>query len=127
MNRKVLVGARIFLGLIFTVFGLNGFFQFLPPPPLTDSAQAMMGALMDTGYFMPFLKMVEILSGILLLVNVLAPLAVVILTPVIIQITLFHLFLAPSGLLIPIILIVLWAILVKGFWFYYEKLFTIKA
>jgi uncharacterized membrane protein YphA (DoxX/SURF4 family) len=38
----IVVIARVLLGLIFVVFGFNGFFHFIPmgPPPPPDSAAA---------------------------------------------------------------------------------------
>jgi len=48
MNRlenKVVLAARFLLGLIFFVFGLNGFFHFMPPSPMPDPAIHFFGAL----------------------------------------------------------------------------------
>ena len=59
--------ARIVLGLIFTVFGLNGFFNFMPAPAFPEPAGAFLGALAGTGYFFPFLKITETACGVLLL------------------------------------------------------------
>lgn len=95
MDKLTLV-ARLLLGLIFTVFGLNGFLQFLPPPELPEPAGAFMGALAETGYFMVFLKLTETTCGILLLVGRFVPLALTVLAPVVLNIVLFHLFLAPA-------------------------------
>ena len=106
MNAKITLGARIILGLIFFVFGLNGFFQFMPMPPLPEEAGKFMGALGATGYFFPFLKVCEILAGALLLLGAFVPFALVLLAPMIVQIVLFHLFLAPGGMLVPIICVV---------------------
>ena len=86
------------LGLFFFVFGLNGFFEFLPMPELSPEGGAYLGALADTGYFLTVLKIVETVSGLLLLVRLFSPLALVLLAPVIVQILLFHLFLDPAGL-----------------------------
>ena len=46
------VTARIVLGLIFFVFGLNGFLHFLPQPPMTGPAGAFVGALASSGYLL---------------------------------------------------------------------------
>ena len=46
---KVALIARIILGLIFLVFGLNGFFQFLEMPPMSEEADAYLCALAATG------------------------------------------------------------------------------
>ena len=89
--------ARIFLGLIFFVFGLNGFLHFLPNPPLPDAAGAFMGAMAKTGYMFPLIKGTEVLGGLLLLSGRLVPLGLLLLAPVIVNIVAFHFVLAPPN------------------------------
>jgi putative oxidoreductase len=105
MKTKVDLGARIVLGLIMLIFGLNGFFNFLPMPPPPEHMMKFVMALMETGYFMQFVKACEVICGILLLANVFVPLSLLILAPIAINIFLLHVFMAPEGL--PIALIVL--------------------
>ena len=57
--------ARILLGLPFFVGGLNGFLEFAPMPELTEPAAAFMGALVQTGYLLPLVKAIELLTGLL--------------------------------------------------------------
>lgn len=122
---KVTFGARILLGLIFFVFGLNGFLQFLPAPPSTDAANAFGGALFATGYFFPVLKATETISGLLLLTGFAAPLALVILAPITIQILLYHSFLTPGlqFLALPLLILVLHVTAAVAFWPLYRPLF----
>ena len=108
---KVTLVARILLGLVFFVFGLNGFLHFLTMPPMPEEAGALMGALGATGYFFPVLKIVETVSGALLLSGMFVPLALILLAPVIVQIFLFHAVLAPGGIGLPIVIVVLEAYL----------------
>ncbi len=76
MKTKVTHAARILLGLIFFVFGLNGFFHFLPQPPMSGPPADFAGALVATGYMFPLLKGTEVLAyGVLLLSGRLVPLA----------------------------------------------------
>lgn len=89
--------ARILLGLIFVVFGLNGFLQFLPMPPMPQPAGAFFGALAATGYMIPLIFGWQVVGGVLLLVGM-VPLALLVLAPVILNIVAFHLYLAPEGL-----------------------------
>jgi uncharacterized membrane protein YphA (DoxX/SURF4 family) len=96
--------ARIILGLIFVVFGLNGFFNFLPMPPMPEAAGAFLGGLGGSGYFFPMLKGTEILCGLALLSGGFVPLALIVLAPIILNIFMFHAFLAPSGLALPIVI-----------------------
>ena len=89
-------GARILLGLIFAVFGLNGFLNFLPQPELNPAAGAFMGALAGAGYMFPLIKGTEVVAGVLLLANRAVPLALVLLAPIIVNIAAFHLVLQPG-------------------------------
>lgn len=104
---KLCLAARILLGLMFLVFGLNGFFNFLAMPEMPQPAGEFMGALAATGYFLPFLKIVETVSGLLLLIGFFVPLALLMLAPVVLNIILFHLFLAPGGILFGLIALIL--------------------
>ncbi|MCX6124859.1 MAG: DoxX family membrane protein [Proteobacteria bacterium] len=109
MSKLVFTSARILLGLMFAVFGLNGFLQFLPMPPLPEGATVFMTGMMAAPYFMIVLKGSEIACGVLLLINKKVPLALLILAPICLQIFLFHAFLTPgiSNVIMPSVLIVL--------------------
>lgn len=89
--------ARLVLGLVFFVFGLNGFLHFLPQPPMPSGAAGFITGLFSAPYFLPVLKGTEVLAGVLLLGNRFVPLALTLLAPIIVQIALFHTFLAPSA------------------------------
>jgi uncharacterized membrane protein YphA (DoxX/SURF4 family) len=91
------VAARIVLGLIFLVFGLNGFLHFLPQPPMAGPAGALLGALAASGYLFFLVSGTQVLSGALLLSGLFVPLALALLAPVIVNIVAFHLFLAPGN------------------------------
>ena len=101
MRHKILPTAcRLLLGMLFFVFGLNGFFWFIPPPsgPMPEGAMAFGMALMKTGYLFQLLKGTEVLAGALLLANRFVPLALALLAPIIVNIFAFHAFLEPGGL-----------------------------
>lgn len=89
---------RILLGLIFFVFGLNGFLQFLPMPPLSGPPADFMGALVASGYMFPMIKGVEVVAGALLLGGRFVPLALVLLAPIVVNIAAYHVFLAPESM-----------------------------
>ncbi|MCR9143863.1 MAG: hypothetical protein NXI24_16575 [bacterium] len=99
MNIATIV-ARAFVGLIFVVFGLNGFLQFIPLPELPEQAGAFMGLLFGSGIG-AVVKLLEIIGGGLLLASIgtkrFAPLGIVILAPIVVVIFLFHLLMAPDG------------------------------
>jgi uncharacterized membrane protein YphA (DoxX/SURF4 family) len=102
--RIVAIIARILLGLVFFVFGLNGFLHFMPNPPPTPAAGAFFGALAATGYMFALIFGAQVIGGALLLLGLMVPLALTILAPVIVNIVAFHVFLSPA--LLPMALVV---------------------
>ena len=100
ITRHVPTAARILLGLPLVVFGLNGFFNFIPPPPtpLPEAAMEFAGALVNSGYMMPLIGATHLFVGVLLLINRWVPLALVVLAPFLVNSVAFHLFLERSGL-----------------------------
>jgi putative oxidoreductase len=101
--------ARVLLGLIFTVFGLNGFLNFIPPMPAPPIAMQFVGAMI-TSHYMVAVFLLELAGGALLLANRYLPLALTVLWPVIVNILLFHIFMAPAGLPLASVVTVLWGI-----------------
>lgn len=101
--------ARCLLGFVFLVFGLNGFLHFIPLPPMSGLAAQFMGALGATG-FMHIVFLLQLIPAILLLANRYVPLALTLLAPILANIVLFHVFMAPPGLPLPIVLAVLWGV-----------------
>jgi len=89
--------ARILLGLVFAVFGLNAFLSFIPMPPPQGQAGAFMGALF-TSHYLYAVKCFEIIGGLLLLSGRLVPLGLTLLGPVIVNILFYDIFLDRSGL-----------------------------
>lgn len=100
---KAKTAARLALGAIFTVFGLNGFLHFIPQPPPSGLAAVFLGGLAASGYMFPLIKGTELIVGLLLLSNRFVPLALTVLAPIVVNILAFHLFLAPAGLVIPLV------------------------
>ena len=108
ISRFFVIGSRLLLGLIFFVFGLNGFFLFMPPPPnLPPGVVSFMTGMAATRYFFSLLAGTQTLAGALLLANRFVPLALIILAPVIVNIVAFHLFLAPDGLVLALLVLAL--------------------
>ncbi|MFI5154662.1 MAG: DoxX family membrane protein [Chitinophagales bacterium] len=97
-NNRAVGTARIFLGLIYFVFGLNFFLHFIPGSAQPEGkAAAFVGGLFQSGYFFPMIKAIEVLAGALLILGFFTPLLLVILMPITINILLFHTALAPGG------------------------------
>jgi hypothetical protein len=101
--------ARSLLGLLFLVTGLNGFLDFLPQPttPMPEGALAFAGAMLKTGYLFPLVMGTQLVSGALLLANRFVPLGLALLAPVVVNILAFHLFLAPTGLGVAVVVLAL--------------------
>src|SRR5262245_15875864 len=106
-QKKAHTAARIILGLLFAVFGLNGFVGFMPQPPHAGGAGEFLGALAASGYMFPLVKGVELVTGILLLAGRYVPLALTLLAPVVVNIIAFHLFLEPKTIAIPLVALAL--------------------
>ena len=103
--RKLPTVARIGLGLVFGLFGLNKLVPFLPQPPISGPPAEFFGALVATGYMLPLLALTEIVAGVMLLSGRFVPLALTLLAPVIVNIVAFHVFLAPGGLGLPLMVL----------------------
>jgi hypothetical protein len=102
--------ARYLAGVIFLVFGLNGFLNFIPMPPPGGIAGQFMGALYASHYLWVIFAF-QVIAAVLLLINRYVPLAVAILAPVIVNILSFHALMAPSGLPLALFVAVLWAVI----------------
>jgi putative oxidoreductase len=119
--------ARYLLGLIFLVFGLNGFLHFIPmPPPKGLAAQQFGGAIFTSHYWVVVFGL-QVLGGVLLLVNRYVVLALVLLGPVIVNIFFFHALMAPEGLPLAVVVVVLWTILAVRYKQYLVPIFVQRA
>jgi putative oxidoreductase len=103
--------ARILLGLVFFVFGLNKFFNFIPMGPLPTGLAGQFFTVLFQSHYLWVIAAIEVIGGALLLVNRYVTLGLVLLGPVIVNILLFHALMAPSGLAIAIPIVVLWLFL----------------
>src|SRR5271156_3033417 len=105
--------ARILPGLIFLVFGLNGFLNFMHMPMPTGVAGQYVGALF-VSHYLAVVLLIEVVGSVLLLSGQFVALALVLLGPVIVNILLFHSTMAPSGLPPALFAAVLWFVIFGG-------------
>jgi putative oxidoreductase len=90
--------ARILLGLMFVIFGLNFFLNFIPmPPPPPGLAGDYFKVFAASGY-MYVVGAMQLLSGLLLLIGRFVPFALTILAAMIFNIWTFHILMNPQGL-----------------------------
>lgn len=126
--KAAVLTARIVLGLIFTIMGLNGFLLFMPPPAIIPgNAGAFSGALFASHYVY-FTAGVQVLAGLLLLVNQYVPLALVVLAGVIANILAFHLTMWPQSIVpFPVLVTVCWFVVAWSMRAQFAPLFTRKV
>ena len=96
----VIIVARGLLGLIFFGFGLSGLLHFLPMKPMAGDAGVWAG-IMANHHWMTFVAVVQVIAGLLLLVNRFVPLALTLLAPELVNILLFHLLLTAGAGIVP--------------------------
>ena len=118
--------ARILMGVVFVFFGLNGFLQFLKAPLPTGLAGQFLMALFQSHYVW-FICAVQIVGGVLLLVNRYVPLALALLGPVIVNIILYHLLLNPAAAQLAVLVTILWFFLFYRYRANFSGLFVRKT
>jgi len=120
--------ARVLLGLIYLLFGINFFFPFIPmaQPKMSEVATAFSGGLFGSGYFFQYMKVLEILGGLALLVNRFTAFFLLVLLPISLNVFLFHVVLAPAGAPIGIGVITLNLFLCVAYFRYYKSVFTFE-
>jgi uncharacterized membrane protein YphA (DoxX/SURF4 family) len=98
---RIVIVLRLFLGLIFTLAGINGFFLYFGLEPFLPKSPAAI-ELLGTGYLLVMEKSVELIFGLILLSGRFIPLTLMILFPITVNILAFHLFMDPN-LVFPVI------------------------
>jgi uncharacterized membrane protein YphA (DoxX/SURF4 family) len=98
---------RVLLGLMFLLFGLNGFLNFIPvPKDLPPDIVTVNVALTKAGY-MTVVAGAEVLIALLLLANRFVPLALALLAPIVVGIITFHVAIAPQTIPPAIVVLVM--------------------
>ena len=120
------VVARILLGLIFFVLGLNGFLLFIPAPPPSGLAGTFF-SVMFASHYLVLVFGVQVIAGAMLLLDRFVPLALVLLAAVLANILAYHVTMMPSGLPIPLFATLLWFIVALPLRSHFAPLFAQKA
>src|SRR3984893_8923870 len=103
--------SRILVGLVFTVFGLNGFLNFIPQPPLPPGPAGQFLTALFASHYLYLIAGVQLISGVLLLINRYVPLAIVLLGPMLVNILAYHVLMNTMGLAVAAVVAVLWLVL----------------
>lgn len=114
MKKKILLVVGILFGLMFINSGLNKFLNYMPvPDDLPAEMVKLMTAFMTIGWLMPLVAIVEIIGGALFMIPKYRALGAIVILPIMVGIVLTHIFNAPSGLPIAIVLLVInvWVII----------------
>ncbi|HKF23942.1 MAG TPA: hypothetical protein VKE93_20380 [Candidatus Angelobacter sp.] len=119
--------ARILLGLVFFVFGLNGFLNFIPMRQLPAGTAGQFLAALIASHYVFVVSALQVAGGALLLVNRYVPLALVLLGPVIVNIFFYHLLMERSGLPLAIVVVILWGIVAFRHRQYFSGIFVQRA
>lgn len=123
----VVLIARLLLGLVFVVFGLNGFLNFLNMGPMPTGLAGQFIAALALSHYFWVVAALQVIGGTLLLVNRFVPLGLVLLGPVIVNIILYHVFLNPSGMLMALVVTILWLIVFYAHRQYFSGIFVQRA
>ena len=116
---------RIIFGIALIIFGLNGFFMFLPGnPQFNEEAMAFLTALFATGYMFHLMSIIFVLSGVMFISNKWSAFGAVLLAPITFNILMFHIFLDFTGFLPALIPIILNIYLGIVHWPRYKPMFS---
>ena len=119
--------ARLLLGILFLVFGLNGFLNFLSMGPMPSGlAGQFILALVQSHYFW-VVAALQVVGGVLLIVGRYVPLALVLLGPVIVNILLYHIFMLPAGIVPALVATILWFIVFYSYRQFFSGIFVQRA
>lgn len=118
--------SRYLLGLLFTVFGLNGFLHFIhQPPPANPVALQFFGAV-SASHYMVVVFLVQVIGGILLLAGRFVPLALTVLAPVLVNILNYHITMDPGGIGPGLLATILWVILFLRYRSSFAQIFQLR-
>jgi putative oxidoreductase len=118
--------ARYLLGLMFTVFGLNGFLHFIPQPPPADPLAIQFLITVSASHFAAFFFALQVLGGLLLLFGFFVPLALTLVAAELYNILAFHLTMAPGSIAPALVACVLWLLVFLQYRERFKGIFSAK-
>lgn len=118
--------ARYLLGLMFTIFGLNGFFHFIPQPPPANPLAIQFLVAVSASHFAAFFFALQVLGGLLLLSGFFLPLALTMLAAELYNILAFHVTMAPASIAPALFACVLWIVVFLQYRESFNGIFSAK-
>jgi putative oxidoreductase len=118
--------ARYLLGLIFTVFGLNGFLNFIHQPPPTNPLAMQFFMSVSQSHFAAFFFAMQLIAGLLLLSGYFVPLALTILAAELFNILAFHLTMSPETIAPAVVAAILWILVFLQYRESFKGIFSAK-
>lgn len=89
---------RVLMGLLFLFASITYFFKLFPQPELQGDVKTFNEGIAASHYLMPLIKVIELLCGIAFVSGRFVTLATLVIFPIVVNIFMFHAFLAPEGL-----------------------------
>src|SRR3989344_1394543 len=123
-NRKLVRAVQIIFGLYLAFLGLIGYIVSLPAPSYNEAGMAFLGALFNTGYMFHLMSIIFVLSGLMFIFNRFSAFGAVLLAPISVNISLFHIFLDFTGWWMALIIIILNIYLGIIHWPRYKQMFS---
>ena len=106
MKNKIMFVICLLFGLMFINAGLNKFFNYMPvPDDMPESMMKVFEAFMTIGWLMPLVAVAEIVGGLLFIIPRVRALGAIVIFPVMVGIILTHIYQAPSGLPMALVLL----------------------
>jgi putative oxidoreductase len=102
--------SRILLGALFVFGGSNHLFNFFGKQPLPPGhAGQFIGAIIEIGY-LNFIGVMEVIGGLLLIVDQFVPFGLTLLGPLVVNIFVLNVLIAPKALPVAILMVIFWVV-----------------
>ena len=118
---------RTLMGLLFIFASVTYLFKLITPPEQVGAMKVFNDGLNASVYLMPTVKVIELICGIAFVSGLYVPLASVIIAPIIVNILLVHIFLAPEGIPAAVFLVIANSFLAYVNRESYKALFVMKS
>lgn len=119
--------ARILLGLVFLLFGVIGLFHLVPKQPMPDGVMKQFVDVLEASHYTVVVSAIEVAAAVLFLINRFVPLALVLIGPIIVNILLFHILLAPASIGPGVFVAICWFLVFYGHRSAFSGIFAAKA